>query len=113
MDLDMTEHGRNARTKRASTAARAEPLISYEPFVTDNLMTHTLIIGGFRIDQFADAVIHQPSGASVLTHAHLTLADYATPVATWHKPVVMRLFWLGLPVMTHSRFSESGIRRSG
>ena len=113
MNLDMTEHGRCARTKRASTVVRADPLTSYEPSVTDHLMTNTLIIDGFRIDQFADAVIHQTTGASFLTHARLTLADYATPVATWHKPVVMRLFWLGFPVMTHSRFSESGIRRSG
>jgi len=86
MDPDTTGHGRYACTKRASKAARADPL-----------MTHTLVIDGFRIVQFSEAVIHQTTGASLLTHARLTLADCATPVATWHEPVVMRLFWLGFP----------------
>ena len=97
MDPDMTEHGLYSCTKRASKAARADPLISYEPFVTDNLMTHALVIDGFRIVQFSEVVIHRTTGASLLTHARLTLADCATPVATWHEPVVMRLFWLGFP----------------
>jgi len=98
MNPDVTEHGLCACTKRAPIAARAGPLISYERFVADHLMTHTLVTDGFRIVQFSEVVIHRITGASPLTHARLTLAEYAKPVATWHKPVVIRLFWLGFPV---------------
>lgn len=108
MDLTPDEHGRYSGTKRGSRLLRRDPLISYEPFVTERTTKHTLVIDGFRIDQFADVVIHRTTGEPHLTHARFTLADYSTRVASWYEPVVRRLFWLGFPVLVHSRSAEGG-----
>lgn len=104
--LQMQDYGQFAtQAARENFIANDRHMSRHYVRTIDSLHSY-IVIDDFAIDLYSDVRLFASTLDKVSLHAEFRIADGGLHVATWHRPVVKRLFWFGFPLHLTTHFPE-------
>lgn len=96
--LRFRDYGRFSAPDDRDTFIDRDKLSSRHYVMTNENLYSYIVIDDFAIDIYSGVKIIASRNHKKSLHAEFNIAAGSLRVATWHRPVVKRIFWFGFPL---------------